>query len=458
MMLGIRTSLALHLSSDLALVPNDDDYAKTMGLKFPPKGSKNTPLHSLSEFTFKDYAPKVFRAIRHNHDMSDADYLMTIAGNFSYYPFTSNSKSGCYFWLSADRRFIVKTVTHKEARLLFRMLPLLFEHQMMNPDSLINPIFGLHRLDLGRPRPSLYFIVIRSVFGALTPGMELALTFDLKGSKQGRAASAKDRKKAGCCYKDNDFREQKMKIRLRDQQSADTLRSQMTRDAQFLRSFGVMDYSVLLGVRYIHEGEEALLSPLRLHLSMATEMKTANMSPRSIAAAATHHETKTSSRPSVMPRLAGRWSNHHGGTLGAIPPSPSAVPPLPPSAPSSSQPVIGVIYYIGIIDMLTVYDAQKKMAFAAKSIRHKSTEISTINPDAYAERFSKFMTEFIVAGYTDISATTPTTAPASAATTATPITTAPSTPVAPSATSETTPTPTATATTSASVVVTLTTV
>jgi 1-phosphatidylinositol-4-phosphate 5-kinase len=99
--------------------------------------------------------------MRHNHDMMDADYLMTIAGNFSYYPFTSNSKSGCYFWLSRDRRFIIKTVTHKEARLLFKMLPAWYDHQIKNPDSLINPIFGLHRLELGRPRPALYFIVIR---------------------------------------------------------------------------------------------------------------------------------------------------------------------------------------------------------------------------------------------------------------------------------------------------------
>jgi hypothetical protein len=81
-------------------------------------------------------------------------------------------------------------------------------------------------------------------------------------------------------------------------------------------------------------------------------------------------------------RIAGRWSNHHGGTLGATPPPTEVVPS--PTDPANTRPVIGVIYHIGIIDMLTVYDAQKKMAFAAKSIRHNSVIDGTVHACHYS--------------------------------------------------------------------------
>jgi hypothetical protein len=57
-----------------------------------------------------------------------------------------------------------------------------------------------------------------------------------------------------------------------------------------------MDYSVLLGVRYIHEGEEPLLSPLPISLA---SMEVKASSPRVVS----NVETKTPSlRPSVVPR------------------------------------------------------------------------------------------------------------------------------------------------------------
>lgn len=49
------------------------------------------------------------------------------------------------------------------------------------------------------------------------------------------------------------------------------------------------------------------------------------------------------------------------------------------------------IYYLGVIDVLTSYSTLKKFEHAIKSIRYGSSQISSINPKQYAERFINFI-------------------------------------------------------------------
>jgi len=49
------------------------------------------------------------------------------------------------------------------------------------------------------------------------------------------------------------------------------------------------------------------------------------------------------------------------------------------------------LYYMGVIDILTEYGTKKKLEHGIKSVNHKSSEISAVNPSAYAERFKKFL-------------------------------------------------------------------
>jgi hypothetical protein len=54
------------------------------------------------------------------------------------------------------------------------------------------------------------------------------------------------------------------------------------------------------------------------------------------------------------------------------------------------------IYYLGVIDILQVFTIRKKFELFAKSITHKSSEISVATPKFYAERFLKFIENRIV--------------------------------------------------------------
>ncbi|XP_018102958.1 phosphatidylinositol 5-phosphate 4-kinase type-2 gamma isoform X2 [Xenopus laevis] len=77
-----------------------------------------------------------------------------------------------------------------------------------------------------------------------------------------------------------------------------------------------------------------------------------------------------------------------------------------PLGPGEFEPIIDVyaikssdsapqkeVYFMGLIDILTHYDAKKKAAHAAKTVKHGAgAEISTVHPDQYGKRFLEFVT------------------------------------------------------------------
>ena len=81
MMLGIRTSVG-----HMANVPHDlqypEDFKDASEVNFKAKGSSTTPPHKMRDFKFKDYAPKVFFAIRRLYGIDAADYMLTLCGDF----------------------------------------------------------------------------------------------------------------------------------------------------------------------------------------------------------------------------------------------------------------------------------------------------------------------------------------------------------------------------------------
>lgn len=49
------------------------------------------------------------------------------------------------------------------------------------------------------------------------------------------------------------------------------------------------------------------------------------------------------------------------------------------------------IYFMGVIDILTGYNAKKKAEHFIKSIQHDSQTISCVPPTQYAKRFTEFI-------------------------------------------------------------------
>ena len=195
---------------------------------------------------FTDYAPHVFRYLRTEiYGINDENYYNSIKldgrSNADICAKFSEGRSGAFFFYSYDGQYLIKTLNKEEASFLLTILPHYVQHFTKNKNSYINKFFGLHSIKLYTL--IIYFVVFENVF----PGnREPKEKYDLKGSYIDRHTNyhVESRK----LMKDEDFHQQKS-LRLETYKSNEIF-NQLEQDTIFLKSQGIMDYSLLLGIYY----------------------------------------------------------------------------------------------------------------------------------------------------------------------------------------------------------------
>lgn len=203
------------------------------------------PPHQLAHtFKFKDYCPLVFAYLRRMYGVNEFDFLLSVCGNANFIEFISNAKSGQFFFYSGDGRYMIKTMTNAESRLLRRIMPDYFKHCCENPNTMITRFLGMYRVKLYHLRRNVKFVIMNSVYYT---DKHLQTFYDLKGSSVGREA-----KPGQAVLKDNDLRqilpEQALTLKPQQRQA---VRAQIEADCEFLRAMGVMDFSMLVGIHYV---------------------------------------------------------------------------------------------------------------------------------------------------------------------------------------------------------------
>lgn len=226
----------------------EHDYKHNWELRFPPEGVRGPPItlppHKLPfAFKFKDYMGSVFRAVRSLSGIDEADYMLSIAGDFNYIEFIANSKSGQFFFYTHDQKYMIKTQSRAECILLRKIMKQYVNHLIDTPDSLLVRFFGMYRVKMKTLKKTTYFVVMSSVF--CTP-RTIHVKYDLKGSYIGRITKEDDCR-AGAVQKDINFHQSNRKICLGQKQSS-ILERTLRKDAYFLRDLNIMDYSLLLGI------------------------------------------------------------------------------------------------------------------------------------------------------------------------------------------------------------------
>lgn len=150
-----------------------------------------TPPHKLkSSFSFKDYMPLPFRVVRALSGIDEGDFMVSVAGDFNYIEFIANSKSGQFFFYSHDGKYMIKTATKEESKLLRTIMPAYIQHLHDFPNSLLVRFYGMYRVKMDfLSVKTIYFVVMSSVFNTEKP---IHVKYDLKGSTVGRVVSAAD--------------------------------------------------------------------------------------------------------------------------------------------------------------------------------------------------------------------------------------------------------------------------
>lgn len=343
MMLGIQKAVRSASATDEILTELSDSFfsqkCKHVVLPLPvgAAAAKN------KIYKFRDYAPFVFERIRHLYGVSAADYVKSLGvdkileswllGSFSSLEgLCSSGKSGSFFFYSEDGKYMMKTLPKEEFLLFRKMLKGYFKYLTDFPNSLITRVYGLHKI-LFKKKLRLTRLYFIVMGNVFGKSYEIHSRYDLKGSRIGRSTEkALDHDVA---RKDLDFDATGMKLQLGAERRA-LLISIVEQDCQFLQSNGLIDYSVLVGIHGL--------------------------------------PASWSEPPRDLLRFVPFAEMNDGGLL-------------------STDGTM--LYFIGIIDILTFYGSRKKLEHAAKSIIYDNEAISCVPPKQYAERFITYLASII---------------------------------------------------------------
>ncbi|KHJ49114.1 hypothetical protein D918_00232 [Trichuris suis] len=334
-----------------------------------------------SHFKVKEYCPNVFRSLREKFGVEEGDYLKSLTKNEPL-PLDAHGRSNARLFTSYDMCFVIKTIDAEQVAEVHSILQKYHNYVVEQRSRTLLPQYvGMYRLTV--EGAEIYAVVMRNIFSRNYP---ISKKYDLKGSTVQRQASEKERAKEFPTYKDIDFLEEKCKLYL-SKKSRQRLIEMLTSDTDFLASLNLMDYSLLVG---IHELDSA--------------------------PAASSGETSTKPTVPTTSACRGDSSEVENGSdesndYGSQPTPPESPPPcLGAFAPFSGNEELQVddefyavparcdapkkmIYFIGLIDILTYYGMKKLTATAAKTVKYGAeAEISTVRPQQYAKRLVEFVT------------------------------------------------------------------
>ena len=123
---------------------------------------------------------------------------------------------------------------------------------MDKPHTLVSRFYGLHRVKLPHGR-KIHILIMNNLF---PPHKDVYEMYDLKGSTVGRLYSEKAAAdNQGAVLKDVNWIERGRTIELGSYKRA-LLVEQLRRDVEFLKSIGVMDYSLLIGPHNLSRGNK----------------------------------------------------------------------------------------------------------------------------------------------------------------------------------------------------------
>ncbi|XP_061066901.1 phosphatidylinositol 5-phosphate 4-kinase type-2 gamma-like [Eubalaena glacialis] len=326
---------------------------------------ENLPSH----FKFNEYCPQVFRNLRDRFCIDDHDYLVSLTRS----PPSESEGSDGRFLISYDRTLVIKEVSSEDTADMHSNLSSYHQYIVKcHGNTLLPQFLGMYRVSMDNE--DSYMLVMRNMFSHRLP---VHRKYDLKGSLVSREASDKEKVKELPTLKDMDFLNKNQKVYIAEEEKKVFL-EKLKRDVEFLVQLKIMDYSLLLGIHDIIRGSESEEEgPVREEES----------------------EGDGDCALTGPPALVGSYGTSPEGIGGYI----HSHRPLGPGEFESFIDVYAIrsaegapqkeVYFMGLIDILTQYDAKKKAAHAAKPVKHGAgAEISTVHPEQYAKRFLDFIT------------------------------------------------------------------
>ncbi|KTG32021.1 hypothetical protein cypCar_00010675 [Cyprinus carpio] len=328
------------------------DFYVVESIFFPSEGSNLTPAHHHGDFRFKTYAPIAFRYFRELFGIRPDDYLYSLC-NDPLIELSNPGASGSIFYVTSDDEFIIKTVQHKEAEFLQKLLPGYFMNLNQNKRTLLPKFYGLYCVQAGGK--NIRIVVMNNLLPCSVP---MHLKYDLKGSTCKRRASPKEREKRVPTFKDLDFIQDMPEGIQLEPDNYNALSKTIQRDCLLLQSFKIMDYSLLVG---IHNVDQACRERAGVVEGGGSEGAVTPDHRRPQAQKALY----STAMESIQGEAKGKGALETEDQWGGI--------------PARNSKGERILVYIGIIDILQSYRFIKKIEHSWKALVHDGVKKANIS-------------------------------------------------------------------------------
>ncbi|XP_035463291.2 phosphatidylinositol 4-phosphate 5-kinase-like protein 1 isoform X1 [Scophthalmus maximus] len=357
--------------------------------------SEVTQIHK--DFTMETFAGPVFSSLRGSLGMTELEYQQSLCSDDCYLQFISNSKSKADFFLTNDKRFFLKTQNKREIKFLLANLKIYMEHLRKHPHSLLVKFLGVHRITTPHMRKK-YFIVMQSVF---YPDDRIDARYDIKGCEVSRwTEPAPEGSQIIVVLKDLNFEGQHITL---DRQRPWFLR-QVEIDTHFLRRLNVLDYSLLLAHQPLQHDERHHSLSFATLIMRTKKSVNPGSSPVHSGVAAVPGEVREDDFMCTLCMIqpqAGETSGVCTCAKHSVPGSDATELPdfkaqnrrLLPDLKNPLHVIDGPEqrYFIGIIDIFTVYSFRKRLEHLWKRLRHPGRSFSTVRPQTYCLRLCQWL-------------------------------------------------------------------
>jgi len=390
-------SLASKTERDLLM----QDFAMVETTTFPSQGSNITPAHPYSDFKFKTYSPLAFRYFRDLFGIQPEDFLLSVV-NDPMIELSNPGASGSVFYLTLDDEFIIKTVQHKEAEFLQKLLPGYYMNLNQNPRTLLPKFYGLFCYICGGKN-----VRVCVMNNLLPSSIKMHQKYDLKGSTYKRKANKHEQKKPSPTYKDLDFMEHHPEGLFLEAETYTALMKTINRDCLVLESFKIMDYSLLVGIHNLdlaakekqekmkEKSMESIAEEDQIDNEMAGDTNRDDYNRNSnsvpIEKTAAKRRADLSRSKSINKQRLAAYSTAMEAIHAEVEPIDEEDDVPPGGIPARNSKGERLLLFLGIIDILQSYRLKKKLEHTWKSMFSDGDTISVHKPSFYALRFQEFM-------------------------------------------------------------------
>ena len=331
-----------------------------------------------------EYAPKIFAYLRSLDKISNDDIIRSFLPMFNENIISKNDggRSGNLFLGTNNNKYLLKTISLDELNFIRNQFLYNYANYIKdNNDSLINRIYGIFELKIQKllTSESIYLILMRNLYGIFNQE-NVVVKFDLKGSSYQREIKTNEEFIQSDVLKDENFRKRERVLYLNNNDS-ELVKKILIKDSEFLKSIGIMDYSLFVVKISISEienkfffGENFIKNQNDFKLLLLKKLnKTDFEYAYKILSNFTFEKSKCKTKI-LNDDLSFKKQDLNGLEKYIFPHIDEKY-----------------IYIISIIDFFQLYDTQKKIETVLKSIIAEKEEISSLDVPEYQKRFENFI-------------------------------------------------------------------